>query len=292
MFSYLRNPYPHVSGGLHDFTIFTDASMQGWGAHMLDSQISGTWTRTDRKLHINCLELKAVVSALQHWAPVLQGHQAMIPTENLTVVSYINKQGGTHSLTLLRLTVELLLWLEDQNIIIRARHIPGCLNVIADHLSRPNQPISTEWSLHPKIVKPYLQALGDTRSRHVCNSVKLPPSSVHVSNSGATIPSGGCSVSGLAGEVNVSFISSAQQSNSEAPIHLGGRGNSHSPLVAETVVVSTPTSSSCGTPPGISLPSRSSVPAGSEVCLGRKVVPSARMEALMRHYKAEVFRGL
>ena len=49
-----------------DFTIFTDASTQGWGAHMGDSQISGTWTRTDRKLHINCLELKAVVSALQH----------------------------------------------------------------------------------------------------------------------------------------------------------------------------------------------------------------------------------
>ena len=34
---------------------------------------------------------------------------------------------------------------------------------------------------------------------------------------------------------------------------------------------------------------RSSVPAGSEVCLGQKVVPSARMEALMRHYKAASF---
>ena len=31
-------------------------------------------------------------------------------------------------------------------------HIPGCLNVIADRLSRPNQPIMTEWSLHPKVV--------------------------------------------------------------------------------------------------------------------------------------------
>ena len=149
-----------------DFSIFTDASTQGWGAHMGDSQISGTWTRTDRKLHINCPELKAVVSVLQHWAPVLQGHQVMIATDNATVVSYINKQGGTHSPTLLRLTVELLLWLEAQIIIIRARHIPGCLNVIADHLSRPNQPISTEWSLRPEIVKRILH-FGDTRSRHV-----------------------------------------------------------------------------------------------------------------------------
>ena len=89
-----------------DFTIFTDASMQGWGAHMGDSQISGTWTHTDRKLHISCLELKGVIHTLQHWAQVLQGHQVMIATDNSTVVSYINKQGGTHSPTLLRLTVE------------------------------------------------------------------------------------------------------------------------------------------------------------------------------------------
>ena len=98
-------------------------------------------------------------------------------------------------------------------------------------------------------------------------------------------------VSGLAGEVNVhvSSIPSAQQSHSEAPVHPGGRSNSHSPLVAESVIVSTPTLSLCTTPPGLSLPSRSSVPAGSEVCLGWKVVPSARMEALMRHYKAAGF---
>ena len=127
---------------------------------MGDSQISGTWTCTDRKLHINCLELKAVIYALQHWAPVLQGLQVMIATDNSTVVSYINKQGGTRSPTLLRLTVDLFLWLEAQNIIVRARHIPGCLNVIADHLSRPNQPISTEWTLHPEIVKRMFRIWG------------------------------------------------------------------------------------------------------------------------------------
>ena len=84
----------------------------------------------------------------------------MIATDKSTEVSYINKQGGTHSLTLLRLTVELLLWLEAQNIIVRARHIPGCLNVIADHLSRPNQPIPTEWSLHPEIVERIFRVWG------------------------------------------------------------------------------------------------------------------------------------
>ena len=54
-------------------------------------------------------------------------------------------------------------------------------------------------------------------------------------------------------------------------------------------MVSIPTSSLCGTHPVLSPPSRSSVPAGSEVCLRRRVVPSARMEALMRHYKPAGF---
>ena len=49
-------------------TIFTDASTQGWGAYMGDSQISGTWTHADRKLHINCLELKGVFHALTFYS--------------------------------------------------------------------------------------------------------------------------------------------------------------------------------------------------------------------------------
>ena len=54
-------------------------------------------------------------------------------------------------------------------------------------------------------------------------------------------------------------------------------------------MVSTPTTSLWGTPPSSSLRSGSSVTAGPEVCLRRKVVPSARMEALMQHYKAAGF---
>ena len=59
--------------------------------------------------------------------------------------------------------------------------------------------------------------------------------------------------------------------------------------MAVSVVVSTSTTSLCGTPSSSPLPSGSSVPAGPEVHLRRKVVPSARMEALMRYYKAAGF---
>ena len=161
--------------------------------------------------------------------------------------------------------------------------------------SRP--PISSEPANSDRVVptprdrETHLQGLGDTRSRHVCDSVELPPSSVHVSSSGAKSPSGGCSVSRLAGEVNVhvSTLSPAQQGRAEVTVHPCGRGDSRSPLVAVSTVVSTPTTSLCGTPVNSPLPSRSSVPAGPEVHLRRKVIPSARMEALMRHYKAAGF---
>ena len=143
----------------------------------------------------------------------------------------------------------------------------------------------------PRDRESYLQGLGDTRSRHVCDTVELPPTSVHVSSSGAKSPSGGCSVSRLAGEVNVhvSPIPPAKQGHAETTVHSGGGGDPCSPLVAVSVVVSTFTTSLCGTHSGSPLPSGSSVPAGPEVHLRRKIVPSARMEALMRHYKAAGF---
>ena len=53
------------------------------------------------------------------------------------------------------------------------------------------------------------------------------------------------------------------------------------PLVAKTVIVSKPTSSLCGPSTVLSLPARFSVTTGSEIHLGRKVISSACMEALV-----------
>ena len=145
-----------------DFTIFMDTSTQGWGAHMGDSQISGTWTRTDRKLHFSCLELKAVVSALKHWAPMLQGHQVMIAMDNSTVVSYINKQGGTNSPTLFDSRASPLVRGSEHNSPSKA------YSRLSERDSRP--PILSKSANIDRVVPPprdretYLQALGDTRS--------------------------------------------------------------------------------------------------------------------------------
>ena len=42
-------------------------------------------------------------------------------------------------------------WCHPRGIVLRARHIPGHLNVIPDKLSRHNQVIQTEWSLSQQV---------------------------------------------------------------------------------------------------------------------------------------------
>ena len=51
----------------HALQIFTDASNEGWGAHLDDHTARGTWSLPESKLHINHLELKAVFLALKEF---------------------------------------------------------------------------------------------------------------------------------------------------------------------------------------------------------------------------------
>ena len=51
----------------HNMLMFTDASEKGWGAHLSSCTISGVWQQSEKDLHINILELKAVFLALKHF---------------------------------------------------------------------------------------------------------------------------------------------------------------------------------------------------------------------------------
>ena len=51
----------------------------------------------------------------------------------------------------------IMTWCYHYNMAPRARHIVGCLNVMADLLSRSNQVQSTEWSLHLQVFKQICQ---------------------------------------------------------------------------------------------------------------------------------------
>ena len=113
--------------------------------------------RQGKRLHINILELKAVFLALQRFKDQCQNQAVLVTTDNSTVVAYINKQGGTHSVEMCVLLWKIMTWWHRYQITLKARHIPECLNVMADLLSRSNQVQSTEWSLHPQVLKQICQ---------------------------------------------------------------------------------------------------------------------------------------
>ncbi len=124
--------------------VFTDASATGWGATYNGQAVSEVWTGPQRHWHINCLELLAVYLALGRLKGPLRGKHVLVRTDNTATVAYINHQGGLRSRRMSQLARHLLLWL-------RAIHIPGVLNRVADELSRAALP--GEWRLHPQVVQ-------------------------------------------------------------------------------------------------------------------------------------------
>ena len=140
--------------------LFTDASCAGWGAHLLDQRASGKWSEEEQMLHINLLEMKAVWLGLQSFQKIVTGHRVTVMCDNSTVVAYVSKQGGTHSRSMCELTSRLLKWTEDIDVHLEARYLPGQNNVLADLLSRRDQAIATEWTLHRQVAKALLSSWG------------------------------------------------------------------------------------------------------------------------------------
>ena len=79
--------------------LFMDASQYGWGAHLEPLRLSfhGCWWEDQSQLHINILEIMAIHFTLKKAIKYIHYCCVMISTNNTTVVSYINKQGETHS---------------------------------------------------------------------------------------------------------------------------------------------------------------------------------------------------
>ena len=142
--------------------LVTDASQSGWGAHLepLGLMVSGVWTLEERCLHINNLEMRAARLAISHFRRQVEGHCVLLSSDNTTVVSYVNRQGGTHSLSLFHETKLLFYMCRDFQVILLSRHIPGRLNVLADSLSRSHQLLPSEWSLHRQVVAQIFHLLG------------------------------------------------------------------------------------------------------------------------------------
>ena len=159
-----------------DLHLYSDASCSGWGAHLLNQHVSGVWSDQEKLLHINLLEMKALFLGLQAFREDVISRHVTAMCDNLTVVAYVSKQGGTVSRALCLLTSRLLRWTESFDVHLDVRYLPGQDNVLADVLSRRGQVVGTEWSLHPQVARSLLCVWGNPSIDlfATCLNAKLP----------------------------------------------------------------------------------------------------------------------
>ena len=135
-----------------DISFFSDASDVGWGALVGEHHTSGLWLPHQKALSINMRELLAVQLGLQAFEHLIMGMSVALFCDNTTTVAYLRRSGGTFSSALNSMAREVLLWVESRRIHLLPQFIMGSSNVTADALSRPNQVIGSEWTLHQEVV--------------------------------------------------------------------------------------------------------------------------------------------
>ena len=140
----LSLPVPGVS-------FFSDASDVGWGALVGKHHASGLWSPHQKTLYINLRELLAVQYGLKALEHLLVGLSVALFCDNTATVAYLCRSGGTFSSTLNATAREILLWAENHHVRLLPQFIMGSSNVTADALSRPNQVIGSEWTLHQEV---------------------------------------------------------------------------------------------------------------------------------------------
>ena len=110
------------------YIIKSDTPTLEWGA-VLDSRvIGGRWTVSESSSRINYLELLAAFFALKAFCLNSQRCTVQLQLDNSTAVIYVNYMGGTKSLALNELTIQMWGWSMEHSMWISAVHIAGASN--------------------------------------------------------------------------------------------------------------------------------------------------------------------
>ena len=125
---------------LYSFSLdisLSDSSSTVWGGWTTNNECTfDFWSQLESKLHVNILELEAVLILFQCFSRQSSNCSILIRTDSSTVVAYINKQGGSCSARLCLLALKLREFCIQRNLMIKAVHIPGIDNSKAAALSR------------------------------------------------------------------------------------------------------------------------------------------------------------
>ena len=141
-----------------EIVLFTDASNEGWGAHVEDTATGGRWSDDEKPSHINVLELRAIDFALRSLCD-REGTHIKVFTDNMTALAYIKHQGGVKSPDCNKVAQDIWAWCEDRDVWLSIAHIPGLENELADYKSR-HFADNLEWSLKPEIFSRIVKVFG------------------------------------------------------------------------------------------------------------------------------------
>ena len=143
----LPGPTPFLQPYLK-IALWTDASLSGWGAHSDKGHYcQGLWSKEEIALHINALEVLAVIRTMETLD--LSNLHISLHTDN-EVARFVINNLRSKAPALFPLLSMLCLLLKSRNLSITASRIPSSLNLIADALSR-DHPLPTEWSLPQEV---------------------------------------------------------------------------------------------------------------------------------------------
>ena len=156
----IENSYNVIFHSPVDITLYSDASLKGWGAVMGNVSTGGRWSPDESEYHINCLELKAALFALKCFRDSISGKHVKIMIDNTTAVAVIQNMGTCHSDSCNSIVLEIWEFCISKNIWLTAAHIPGSCNIIADRESRNFRGQDTEWMLNPTLLNKALHTLN------------------------------------------------------------------------------------------------------------------------------------
>lgn len=138
-----------IDRGNPEVVITTDSSYLGWGFVHDNVTANGRWTSWEKSMHINVLEIKAILFAIKALAQKLAHKHVKILSDSTTAVCYINNMGGCKSVecndlskTIWQICIEHSIWLT-------CAHIAGKENV-ADLPSRQFND-NIEWELRSDV---------------------------------------------------------------------------------------------------------------------------------------------
>ena len=132
-----------------EMTLFTDASEEGWGAHVNERATGGRWSEEEKLDHINILELRAILFGLQSLCQEVESH-VKIMTDNTTAMAYVRHQGGVKSPGCHEVAEQIWSWAEERQVWLSIAHIPGVDNHLADYKSR-HFADNLEWEVSDRI---------------------------------------------------------------------------------------------------------------------------------------------